>query len=275
MLTIEKVVVCYSGGHSSALTAIESVRKYGKKNVILLNHDISSKVEHADIKRFKRDVADYLDIDITYANMPDFEEMTPLQVSIKKCGFQADRGKNFCTYCLKIEPFHKWLNRYFPSSLDNPCEDIKIAYGFDLDEPERITRRSQHLGTMGYKTWFPLIEKGRSIVKIEDVGISRPITYKIYKHANCMGCLKAGWQHWYLIYCLHPDIWEDGKRADEAIGYSIHSDYFLKEKEAMFQEMRFEKGICPSEKLPHQTFWEIVRRTMPGEQNLFPCDCAI
>jgi PP-loop superfamily ATP-utilizing enzyme len=43
-----KYIVCYSGGHSSALVAIEAVRKYGKENVILLNHDISPNVEDAD-----------------------------------------------------------------------------------------------------------------------------------------------------------------------------------------------------------------------------------
>lgn len=55
-----KYVVCYSGGHSSALVAIEAVRKVGKENVILLNHDISIEVEDRDIKRFKQEVADYL-----------------------------------------------------------------------------------------------------------------------------------------------------------------------------------------------------------------------
>ena len=41
-----KHVVLYSGGHASALTAVEAVRKFGKEDVILLNHDISEKVEH-------------------------------------------------------------------------------------------------------------------------------------------------------------------------------------------------------------------------------------
>lgn len=36
-----KYVVCYSGGHSSALAAVETVRQHGAENVILLNHDIS------------------------------------------------------------------------------------------------------------------------------------------------------------------------------------------------------------------------------------------
>ena len=59
MNQVEKAIVCFSGGHSSALAAIEAVRRYGKDKVILLNHDMSPKVEHEDIKRFKREVADY------------------------------------------------------------------------------------------------------------------------------------------------------------------------------------------------------------------------
>ena len=57
-----KYIVCYSGGHSSALAAVKAVRKHGKENVILLNHDISKNVEHEDIKRFKNEVANYFRI---------------------------------------------------------------------------------------------------------------------------------------------------------------------------------------------------------------------
>ena len=52
VVVVMKYIVCYSGGHSSALVAIEAVRKYGKEDVILLNHNISPEVEHKDIKRF-------------------------------------------------------------------------------------------------------------------------------------------------------------------------------------------------------------------------------
>lgn len=38
---MKKYIVCFSGGHSSAVAAIETVRKYGKEQVVLLNHDIS------------------------------------------------------------------------------------------------------------------------------------------------------------------------------------------------------------------------------------------
>ena len=47
----DQYVVCYSGGHSSALAAVETVRRFGNENVILLNHDISSKVESIKIKK--------------------------------------------------------------------------------------------------------------------------------------------------------------------------------------------------------------------------------
>ena len=46
-------IVCLSGGESSAIVAIEVCRKFGIDDVVLLNHDISSKVEDVDVKRFK------------------------------------------------------------------------------------------------------------------------------------------------------------------------------------------------------------------------------
>ena len=57
-----KHIVCYSGGHSSALVAIEVSRKYGTADLVLLNHDMAAHVEDADIKRFKREVAAYIGI---------------------------------------------------------------------------------------------------------------------------------------------------------------------------------------------------------------------
>ena len=35
-------------------------RKFGIDDVVLLNHDISSKVEDVDVKRFKNEIANYL-----------------------------------------------------------------------------------------------------------------------------------------------------------------------------------------------------------------------
>ena len=59
-----KHIVCYSGGHSSALVALEVAHRFGTKHLVLLNHDMHFNVEHADIKRFKRDVAAHLGADV-------------------------------------------------------------------------------------------------------------------------------------------------------------------------------------------------------------------
>ena len=60
-----KHIVCFSGGHSSAIAAVEVVRKFGAEDTILLNHDLCPRTEDADIKRFKKQVSDYLGVPIT------------------------------------------------------------------------------------------------------------------------------------------------------------------------------------------------------------------
>lgn len=269
-----KHVVCYSGGHSSALVAIEAVRKYGKGNVILLNHNISPKVEHKDIKRFKQEVADYLDMPITYANMKDYESMTPLKVARKAKAFQVDAGRALCTSKLKTEPFYKWLNDNHPVEVGNVNGDIKILYGFDRNEPDRIQRRVGVMAAKGYMTDYPLAFWSRTIEATEDIGIKRPATYNIFKHANCFGCLKAGIQHWYVVYCLRPDIFTEAIETEKEIGYSIINGIFLEELIPKYQEMQ-SKGICPNDKMNSQSFWAKVESTLPEQMSFLPCECMI
>ena len=261
-------IVCYSGGHSSALVAVEAVRKYGKGSVVLLNHDISAEVEHADIKLFKKEVADYLGLPITYANMEGYEEITPLKLVRKLKGFQFQPGNAICTYNLKTKPFYKYLEN-IPKS-----KDVKILYGFDDDEDNRIQRRRTIINAMGYGVEFPLAEWERTITEIEEIGIERPMTYKIFKHANCVGCLKAGRQHWYIVYCLYPHIFEEAVQTEKEIGFSIIKDIYLKDLIPKYKEMQ-SKGICPSEKENPNTFWARVESTLPEQTSFLPCDCSI
>lgn len=246
-----KHIVCYSGGHSSAIVAIEVVRKFGKDNVILLNHDINSNVEDIDIKRFKNNVANYLEVQIIYANIDDLElSEIPDQfdVVVKAQAFKVGSGTELCTSRLKTEPFMRWLNLNFPD------KDCTIYYGFDSKETARIQRRSQILGVQGYNTDYPLaLWQERTILNTNEVGIDPPMQYSTFKHANCQGCLKAGKQHWYIVYCQRPDIWEKAKWAEEEIGYSIIKEAYLKEFEPIFKEMR-EKGISTTEHTPELLF---------------------
>jgi hypothetical protein len=272
MVTDTKYVCCYSGGHSSALVAVEAARKHGAENVILLNHDISPLVEHEDIKRFKREVAEYLGVEITTANHPKYENMTPLAISREKNAFQFRPGQALCTHFLKTRPFEMWLLDNYPASSCAPNKDIVILYGFDANEPERIERRRKNLEGRGYGTDFPLALWERTITDIEEIGIKRPITYSIFKHANCTGCLKAGRQHWYVVFCLYPDIFDEAVLSEKEIGYSIIKGVFLKELICKFTEMK-RRGIVPNDKEHAQTFWAKVKREL-GDEPALPCECS-
>lgn len=263
-----KAIVCFSGGHSSALAAIEAVKKYGRENTILLNHDISNKVEHTDIKRFKREVAQYCGVPITYANMENFEEMTPLKIAVTSKGFQAVPEKAFCTSRLKTEPFYHFLEQFSRSS------DIHICYGFDEEETNRINRRAIIIRAMGFTPEFPLADWPRTIARTEDLGIPRPVTYRMYKHANCIGCLKAGRQHWYCVFCTRDDIWQEAKDAEKILGHSIIKGVYLEELEPKFHHMRDNLHICPNDRENSASFWARVEKTLPEQMTLLPCDCA-
>lgn len=270
-----KFLVCYSGGHSSALVAIEAVRKYGKENVILLNHDISPEVEHQDIKRFKNEVAEYLGLSITYANMENWETKTPLRVCRDLGGFKFGNSPILCTTKLKTEPFHKWLKENYPVSKGQTREDITILYGFDANEKVRIQRRTGVLGQQGYKTDYPLAFWERTIQSTEEIGIKRPCVYELHRHANCIGCLKAGMQSWYLVYCLYPSIWKEAVETEEEIGFSILKDKFLIDLEPKFKQMKCQ-GMVPSEKINAKTFWSKVEKELQeiGQISWLPCECS-
>jgi hypothetical protein len=249
---------------------VEAVRKYGKECVTLINHDISSQVEDEDIKRFKREAAEYIGLPLTYANAKDFQTLTPIKVALSLGCFQFQTGKAFCTKVLKTLPFMDYLKRNCKLK-----EDYCIIYGFDADETERINRRSTFMHSMGYKTEYPLAKWERTIANIEEIGIKRPNIYQRFKHANCIGCLKAGKQHWYAVYCLRRDIFEEVKQAEEMIGYSIINGAYLRDLEPLYNEMLNVKQICPNDNTPQQTFWARVEKVMPEQITLFPCDCLI
>jgi hypothetical protein len=270
-----KHIVCYSGGHSSALVAIEVARKYGAQNTVLLNHNISSWVEDQDVKRFKDEVSSYIGVPITYANIDGIEDDAKIpdqfDVVVKAQAFKVGSGTELCTSRLKTEPFMKWLEKEFPQ------KDCKIYYGFDANETARIQRRSQILGAQGYLTDFPLaLWKDRTINQTIEVGINPPNQYSTFKHANCVGCLKAGKQHWYIVYCTRPDVWEKAKWAEEEIGYTIIKEASLLAFEPVFEKMK-QAGISTTEHTLGVTFWASVRKlgidTKPDDFNK-PCECV-
>lgn len=272
-----KHIVCFSGGHSSALVGIEVVRKYGAENVIFLNHDIAPHVEAEDIKRFKIEVADYCGVPITYANHKNFPHVDQFDVTVKAKAFKVQNGQELCTSRLKTEPFMKWLTENVEP------DKATIYYGFDKGETTRIQRRAGIMAAHGYRTDYPLaLWAKRSIQSTHEVGIKPPLTYGLFKHANCIGCLKAGKQHWYLTYIHRPDIWQKARYAEDVIGYSIIKDVYLEELEDMFEKMK-QAGIETTEHEDGRTFFARAKAVLSQTEQLVfafdssnkPCECVI
>lgn len=152
------------------------------------------------------------------------------------------------------------------------------------NESARIQRRTGILGAQGYKTGYPLAfnQEDRTVFSTSDVGVLPPNTYENFKHANCVGCLKAGKQHWYVVYCTRKDIWEKAKWAEDEIGYSIIKGTYLVELEEMFEKMK-QSGVPTTEHIVHQTFWKIARSSVKEyekqmekeEQDNKPCECVL
>ncbi len=270
-----KHICCYSGGHSSGLVAIEVARRFGPENVVLVNHDIHFSVEHQDIKRFKQEVADYIGVPVTYANHKG-AQFDQFDVCVQAKAFKVGDGSELCTNRLKTRPFMEWLTASFPS------KDCTLYYGFDDTARERVRmqRRSSILAAHGYRSDFPLILwPDRTIQATEEVGIARPQTYSVFQHGNCVGCLKAGWQHWYIVYCTREDVWLKAKWAEDQIGYAIHHDEsgpaYLEDMESRFAEMKA-AGVPATERTQPQTWWAAARKTVKIHQQKesLPCDCA-
>ena len=281
-------IVCFSGGHSSALAAIEVHRKFGKEdNVILLNHDINPNYEDADIKRFKNAIAAYLGINITYANMNEVNDGSEIPSQFKVCidsGTMTDyKGNAICTARLKTEPFYDFLKKNYPPLGNLFYKPVLIYYGFDAKEKDRMIRRTSILGAMGYKTDYPLVWNNRTIHSTNEIGIVKPLTYDVYEHANCKGCLKASLLHWYVVYVHHRFIYQEAIEMEEKLDFTIHTvtrnkiktPISLIELAPIFEQF-IKDGITATEHQSKKLFAQKIRKYQIEESDSIrkPCMCS-
>lgn len=270
-------IVCLSGGEASALVAIEVARKYDVGDIILLNHDISPKSEAPSIKKLKLDVSKYIGVDITYANASGWKIKDQFDVVIEAGAFQTRPGQALCTNRMKTAPFYDWLKRHSVGRTST------VYYGFGADEPLRIQRKSSAMALMGIPVAFPLAHWPRTIRSVSEVGIEKPSHYDTWKHANCIGCLKAGIQHWYVVYCLYPQIFAKAVSTEEQIGHSIIKGYYLSDLVERFERMK-KLGVPANENIPNAKFHAMGRllsetvdsesvNSEHAESVELPCEC--
>jgi hypothetical protein len=138
-------IVCFSGGHSSALVALAVVGRHGCENVMLLNHDIHPDKEDAD---FKREVAAHLGLSVTYANIHDLTDEQQLpdtlestrQVGIEQpltCGTYKHGN---CAGCLKRGIQHWYVTFCHRPDVYAQAEAAEAALGYTINRSRAYKR---------------------------------------------------------------------------------------------------------------------------------------
>lgn len=211
---IERVVIWFSAGVTSAVAAKIAVNKYGGElPVHLVNCDTGS--EDDDNFRFMQDVAAWVGLEPEiirnekYKNTLDVYEQTRYIVGT---------GGARCTLELKKLPRRQY---------ENLATDLQV-FGYDADEVSRAERFRENNPEV--RVWFPLIEENINKPMARQIlaraGIVEPVTYTLgFNNANCLktGCVKGGMGYWNHYRKFNPDGFWVMARLERKMGHAICS----------------------------------------------------
>ena len=186
-----RLVVWFSAGAASAC----ALKLVAHLNPMAVYCD-TSKDEHKDNERFRRDVEAWTGVRVTtiasklYASVEDVFEAR---------SYMSGPAGAPCTVEMKKVP-----------RFDFQRADDTHVFGMTIDEKRRIARFESDNHDMNL-TW-PLVEAGMSkpdcLRMIEAAGIAIPAMYLLgYENNNCAGCVKAtSPAYWNLVRKTHPAV---------------------------------------------------------------------
>lgn len=207
-----KLVVQFSGGIGSWMTARRIAQECGTEDMILLFAD--TLVEDEDLYRFNADVERDLGIPLTAVA----DGRTPQQVGIDRRHLGNTRVAN-CSHLLKQKVCRDWLE----ANCD-PAETM-LFVGIDWTETHRlpaIERLWSPWIVDAPLTRAPFIDKADMIGAASAAGIRPPRLYEMgFAHNNCGGaCVKAGQAQWALLLRTFPErfaSWEQHEKNMSAM----------------------------------------------------------
>jgi hypothetical protein len=209
----DRVVAWFSAGATSAVAAMEAVRKYGHDNLVVAYCDTGS--EHESNAKFLKDVEAWIEHPITilkskkYSDIWDVFELT---------GWLVGPAGARCTGELK-----RAVRQQFED-----FDDIQV-FGYDPAEVNRVEKFKT--SNPEVKIWCPLIEKGLTkahcLQILRNAGIELPAMYQpqksggAYDHNNCIGCVKGQSGYWNKIRVDFPEVFDRMAKLERKIGAAI------------------------------------------------------
>lgn len=206
------IAVWFSCGAASAVAAKKTLEKYPQAKVRVINNPVAE--EHADNRRFLRDVEKWLGVEIEVCTNKNYPAASAVEVWDKRKAMSFPKGAP-CTDNLKKMARQQW---------ENENHHDHIVLGFTADEVKRaksfaLTERKNLLSV--------LIEDG--ITKndcfriLQDAGIELPEIYKLgYPNANCIGCVKAtSPTYWNHVRGIHPEAFAARAEQSRRLGAKL------------------------------------------------------
>lgn len=209
----DRVVAWFSAGATSAVAAMEAVKRYGRENLVVAYCDTGS--EHPSNMDFLRAVERWIDHPITILKSEKYLDIWEVFESTRWLVGPAGAR---CTLELK-----KAVRQRFED-----FDDIQV-FGYD---PGEVGRVDKFMGNNPeVKIWCPLIERGLTKAHclriLENAGIELPAMYRAqksggpYDHNNCIGCVKGQAGYWNKIRIDFPDVFERMAQVERKIGAAI------------------------------------------------------
>lgn len=205
-----KIAVWFSCGAASAAAAKLTIERFGADNEVhIVNNPVAE--EHADNRRFLKDVEKWLGVPIEIAGNPKYPGGRCVDVWEDRRFMSGVHGAP-CTLILKKEARQIW------EAENNP--DMHVL-GFTADE---IARHERFILTERDNVLPVLIDAGMTKddcgTMLSEAGIALPEIYSYgYPNANCIGCVKAtSATYWNLVRRTFPDVFEDRAKQSRALG---------------------------------------------------------
>lgn len=209
----DRIVCWFSAGATSAVAAMEAMKRYGRENLVVAYCDTGS--EHASNMKFLRAVERWIEHPITILKSDRYGDIWEV---FERTGWLVGPHGARCTLELK-----KAVRQQFED-----FDDIQV-FGYNPGEEKRVEKFMANNPEV--KIWCPLIETGLTkahcIRILENAGIDLPVMYQPqksggpYSHNNCIGCVKGQAGYWNKIRVDFPDVFERMAKLERKIGAAI------------------------------------------------------